>query len=60
MNLQQLQENCKLLNVRLFCEEYGIVYDSMVKVLREERPLTEKFAIKLSEAFRKFRFNIHL
>lgn len=59
MNLQQLQENCKLLNVRLFCEEYGIVYDSMVKVLRGERELSTKFAKLLQESFEKYKNSIH-
>ena len=59
MNLQQLQENCKLLNVRLFCEEYGIVYDSMVKVLRGERELSTKFAQNLQEIFEKYKNSIH-
>jgi hypothetical protein len=58
MNLEYYQKFFKLVNTSAFCEEYGITYDHLRRVLKGERPFTAKLEKELSEAIVKFKLDI--
>ncbi len=57
MDLKFYQDFFKIVNTSAFCEKYGITYDHLRKVLKEEkgRPLTEKLDKQLKDAISQFK-----
>jgi hypothetical protein len=57
MDLQYYQDFFKLVNTSAFCEKYGITYDHLRRVLKGDRPFTDKLGKELSEAIAKFKLD---
>ncbi|WP_165571966.1 hypothetical protein [Chryseobacterium vrystaatense] len=55
MDLEYYQKYFAIVNTSAFCEKYGLTYNHVRKVLKGERPLTEKLDKQLSDAIAKFK-----
>lgn len=58
MDIKILQQKFELINVRLFADRYELSYDHLWRVLKGKRDLTEKYAIEVHNALKKFKENL--
>ena len=47
--MEKINEYLKFINLKAFCENYGLNYEFTRQVLQGKRPLTEKFAVSLTK-----------